>query len=124
MTLRWHRARCYRGSCVGVRGFRLTAIWWFARRAKLSQLFQWIFAANHRLNTRIPRRQEGRIAIAMKRGAGCDGRGLALASARSRTMKSCGPDAPGLASTPEEASASRGDGDKQLQVTRESAYKP
>jgi hypothetical protein len=30
--------------------------------------------ANHRLNVCIPRRQEGRIAIATKRGAGCDGR--------------------------------------------------
>src|ERR1700744_3368158 len=119
MTLRWHRARCYRGSCVGVRGFRLTAIWWFARRAKLSQLLSWIFRANHRLNTRIPRRQEGRIAIATKRGAGCDGRELREGVAR----LSCGEivwsrrPRVGVKSAMMFAHHA-GDGDKQIQVTR------
>src|ERR1700744_173115 len=69
-------------------------------------------------------REEGTSAVVTNVGTGRGGRRLARERGASpRTAKSCGPDAPGVASTPEEASASRGDGDKQIQVARESAYK-
>jgi hypothetical protein len=50
---------------------------------------------------------EGRLAIVTNVGAGCGGRGCALDEWRlRRTAKSCGPDAPTLASSSREASFS------------------
>jgi hypothetical protein len=48
----------------------------------------------------VPRPQEGRCASSRTLGAGCDGRGSdARRAALLRTAKSCGPDAPTLASS-------------------------
>jgi hypothetical protein len=56
----------------------------------------------------IPSREEGRIAIVTKRGAGCGGCGSAgRRTALMRTAKPCGPDAPTLASSLAEFSARR-----------------
>ena len=82
---------------------------------------------NQRIVPAILSREEGTLATSLTLGqvaVDADASGAkARRMERLRTTKACGPDAPGLASSPEKASASRGDGDKQIQVTRESAYK-
>jgi hypothetical protein len=65
---------------------------------------------------------EGRLAIATNAGQGAVDAGLlAWRAGGKRTAKPCGPDAPTLASTRDNAFALRGDGGKKARFTRESA---
>ena len=75
----------------------------------------------------IPPRHKGRIAIVTTREAGCGGRDDAVRRAASmRTAKSCGPDAPTLASSLAQAAKACCEmmvANKHW-LTKESAYKP
>ena len=75
----------------------------------------------------IPPRHKGRIAIVTKREAGCGGReGAVRRAALMRTAKSCGPDAPTLASSLAQAPKACCEmmvANKHW-LTKESAYKP
>jgi hypothetical protein len=65
-------------------------------------------AAPAHLTLTPSRLTEGRLAIVTKREAGCGGRGWRFRRERRlRTAKSCGPDAPTLASSFAEVSARR-----------------
>jgi hypothetical protein len=64
------------------------------------KIFRLTRRANHFYNLRRPVPKEGRCATSSTLGAGCGGRfGGARRAARKRTAKSCGPDAPTLASS-------------------------
>src|SRR5882757_3694694 len=68
-----------------------------APRAKIFRLTR---RANQGHDSARLTRQEGRLAIVTKRAVGCGGRGMREGRTRvTRTAKSCGPDAPMLASS-------------------------
>src|ERR1700742_4949323 len=65
-----------------------------------AKIFSFSSDPNHRLNLRHPVPREGTLAIVTNVGAGCGGRvRVAGRATLMRTVKSCGPDAPTLASS-------------------------
>jgi hypothetical protein len=73
---------------------------WGLCPASFAKIFHFLFDPNHRRLCRRPASLEGRIAIVTDVEAGCGGRGVRLRRGRiSRTAKTCGPDAPTLASS-------------------------
>ena len=96
---------------------------WFARRVNLSQSAPLILTANHRLYPAHPVPLEGRIAIVMDVGRDAvDERCAPDESVTLRTAKSCGPDAPTLASSSRIQSA--GDGGKKARSPGRARKKP
>jgi hypothetical protein len=109
--------------------------WRFARRANhfsiveapcpspRAKIFDCRRRANHCFNSARLTADEGRVAIVTNVAVGCGGRvSCARRTQLSRTVKSCGPDAPTLASS--FAGRLAGDGGKKARSPRRARRKP
>jgi hypothetical protein len=96
----------------------------FARRANLPQSAALISTPNQRHNLHYPAPTEGRFAIVTNVGRDAvDADGADDERRNRRTAKSCGPDAPTLASSLREATFA-GDGGKKARSPGRARYKP